>query len=98
MESINVLALCDGEYEVHSNGLVFSNKKQEKKELIGRELDTIERIHHINLDKLDNRIENLYLCKNQSSHQRLHVELQYVAGELCKRGVIRFENGHYVID
>lgn len=36
MEPINVLALCDGEYEVHSNGLVFSNKKQEKKELIGR--------------------------------------------------------------
>lgn len=38
---------------------------------LGRELDIIEQIHHINGNKLDNRIENLEIVK-RGEHQRIH--------------------------
>ena len=50
------------------------------------------------LDKTDNRIENLHLFKSQNEHQKAHVELSVVAAEFIKRGIIKFENGHYRIN
>lgn len=64
---------------------------------VGRSLSSIERVHHIDLDKTNNDPENLLLCKNPSEHLFLHRELEYIAGQLVRSGVIRFENGHYRI-
>lgn len=39
---------------------------------LGRKLKTGEVVHHINNNKIDNRIENLELLSNQNVHIRIH--------------------------
>lgn len=42
---------------------------------IGRYLDPKEKVHHINGNITDNRLENLVLCQSNSDHfKRFHVE------------------------
>lgn len=65
---------------------------------IRRKLNKEEIIHHINLIKTDNRIENLFLCESRSKHSLLHRELERIAGQLVKTGIIWFKNGRYGIN
>lgn len=46
-------------------------------EFIGRKLKTDEIVHHINSDRLDNRIENLELMK-KIDHLKMHANLRKV--------------------
>jgi len=41
-----------------------------------RKLTKPEAVHHINFNKLDNSIENLYLFKSESNHQKYHQKLR----------------------
>jgi hypothetical protein len=45
--------------------------------IIGRYLNKIECIHHINEIKTDNRPENLYLFANSTEHARYHKNIKY---------------------
>ena len=45
-------------------------------EKLGRQLDEEESIHHIDCDKKNNSIKNLFLCENERQHQRCHASLQ----------------------
>lgn len=47
---------------------------------IGRKLNKDEVVHHINEDKLDNRIENLQLM-TRGEHSKLHRELELSRGK-----------------
>lgn len=54
-------------------------------------------IHHIDFDRTNNSEENLYLCRDNSEHKKIHYSLEMVARELCKKGIIGFKNGNYEI-
>ncbi len=57
---------------------------------IGRRLSSHESVHHINCNKLDNSLDNLYLCKNEGEHRSIHHSLNALAETLMQRGVITF--------
>jgi len=66
---------------------------------IDRVLTEKEQVHHINGDKLNNLIENLYLCSSCSDHNRVHASLQKAAFELVNAGIIKFDadSGEYYV-
>lgn len=63
---------------------------------IGRKLTSKEVVHHINLNKLDNRIENLYVTDNESGHRELHNQLDQLVHKLITFGIIIFD-GKYML-
>jgi len=72
------------------NGYVLVHKKV-MQDAIGRPLKREEVIHHIDGDKLNNNINNLYLCPSLSHHRDIHNNLEQVAFHLVKMGVIIFD-------
>jgi len=62
---------------------------------LGRPIKSEERIHHINGDKTDNRIENLYLCSDLREHQNVHHSLDKLLKYLLENKAIKFQNGRY---
>ena len=67
---------------------------------IGRYLTDAERVHHINMVKDDNRIENLFLCKNHTQHFKAHGSLNLCVEVLMDAGVLIFNKstGVYMIN
>jgi len=45
---------------------------------LGRALKDTEFVHHINEDRADNRLENLYLCTNNAEHREIHRVLEAI--------------------
>lgn len=87
---------CENEF--HSSG-----RQRYKKEhidiyekYIGRELKTQrgnmgEQVHHIDGDKLNNDISNLELCSDTREHRNLHCQMEEVAFELVRKGIIVYD-------
>ena len=58
---------------------------------LNRRLEKGEYIHHINLNKLDNRIENLLIYKSEREHHDLHNNLNKIVYQLIEDGIIYFD-------
>ncbi len=50
-----------------------------------------EVIHHVNGDKQNNHIENLYLCKNNSHHRGIHAKMEQFLFGLIREGTVTFD-------
>jgi len=79
-----------------NNGRVFEHIIILEK-YIGRMISKKEPIHHIDFNRQNNEIKNLYLCKNNSEHQNVYKSLHKVVGILVNNGVIKFKKGEYYI-
>ncbi len=75
-------------------GYVFKHVLEMEKYL-GRVPKKSEPIHHIDMDRLNYNIDNLYLCKNHSEHSQIHGSLEKVVQKLYKKGLVTFINGFY---
>lgn len=92
---------CNGEgykYYINYNKAVFTHREKIEQK-IGRKLLSSEIVHHIDGNKSNDDIGNLYLCKNNSAHRKTHNSLENVAYQLVQNGTIKFNNetGEYYL-
>jgi ribosomal protein S4E len=64
---------------------------------IGRALRSDEIVHHIDFDKGNNTIENLFVFQSRGKHRSAHMSFERIVPELVKRNIIFFNttNGTY---
>ncbi|GAG75432.1 unnamed protein product [marine sediment metagenome] len=76
--------------------LVKSSNSRLKSEFLfdGKYLLPDYRVHHINLDILDNRIENLWIT---NEHRKVHSSLRSLTKQLLDFGFLKFINGRYYL-
>jgi len=72
--------LSRGYYRIYiGNGKRIYKHVKIYEEYVGRKLTSQECLHHIDMNKVNNLIDNLYLCKNKSEHSFCHVSAKKVA-------------------
>lgn len=64
---------------------------------INRPLTKSEIVHHIDGDRTNNKIENLYLYKNRKEHQEGHHSINKLIKVLLDKNIVKFKDGQYVL-
>ena len=66
-------------------------------EKLGRPLSSAEIVHHIDMVKTNNSVENLFLCQSESQHQMVHASMQKCGFEMLRRHLWFDENRNIYI-
>ena len=93
-EKVNYGIMRESRY-IMENYLAQEPELNEKYLINGKYLKPEYLVHHINLDMLDNRLENFYLCEGASEHNKVHNSLIKLVDELLQLGLMIFDNGKY---
>jgi len=68
---------------------INGKRKQEHRFVVEQHLDrkltATESIHHIDFNKLNNHIDNLYVCANPSQHRKLTISLEYLSLKMLNK-------------
>jgi len=83
-------------HRVLNNNRVFEHILIAEKKY-GRAINKNQPIHHIDFNRMNNSPENLYLCKDHQEHKNIHVSLELIARKLCESGIVKFNDGRYVL-
>ena len=59
---------------------------------LGRRIRKPECVHHINGVKTDNRIENLYVCRDRQHHLAVHRSLEGLLPGLLQRDLVSYDH------
>lgn len=87
-------------YYTDENGKRKSKMHHRKivEDFIGRELKKDESIHHVDGNRTNNSINNLYICDSYEEHAEIHRDLDRITYELFNLGIIKFSHGNYCLD
>jgi len=77
-------------------GYVFDHMLVMEK-AIGRTPSKVEHIHHIDYDRTNCNLSNLYLCNSNREHQLIHRKIEKMIKELYDKGIIGFKDGEYYL-
>ena len=91
-----MMVKCEGKFDKSGRQVYKKQHILIYEQFLGREIKTQrgymgEQVHHIDGDKLNNSINNLHLCSDTREHRNIHCQLQTIAYELVKKGVIIFD-------
>jgi hypothetical protein len=70
---------------IYINGYPIREHIHVMEKVLSRKLQSCEHVHHINFDRLDNRLENLMLL-TKSEHKKLHWKLSKELNNFIEKG------------
>lgn len=81
-------------------GTYIEEHRYNLEKFLNKELTTHQVVHHINGNKTDNNVFNLYLCETVSEHSHIHSQLEILSFDLFNKNVIIFDkqNGRYKLN
>lgn len=102
-KQINVFEQGHSRKDQHIKGSYVMEHILVMEKHIGRYIEKHELVHHIDEDRLNNSIENLYLCsgvdlkESRQIHNKIHQSAEDLTIKLYRCGLVKFVNGEYVM-